>query len=130
MSVATYHASMTEQQLLEAVTELALRLGWLVYHVNDSRRDVAGFPDLVLVPPESWPGSSRLTGTEDAVSLPALRTMGGMFVELKTAKGRVRPEQQTWLERLRKAGSKTAIWRPADWHSGTIEAVLKGEQAA
>jgi hypothetical protein len=47
-----------------------------------------------------------------------------LFVaELKSEKGRVRPEQEAWLERLKKAGVEAYLWRPTDWPE--IEKVLK-----
>jgi hypothetical protein len=73
------------------VLELAAWLGLLVYHTHDSRRSAAGFPDLVIV-------GSRV-----------------LFRELKTATGRIRPDQERWLLRLREAGQDADVWRPADW---------------
>ena len=55
--------------------------------------------------------------------------MGGeriLAVELKSAKGVLTPEQRAWLERLRRAGVETRIWRPRDWLSGAIEDELRG----
>lgn len=91
------------------VVQLAGFYGWLIYHTHDSRRSQPGFPDLVLV-----------------------RGAELLFVELKTASGRVRPEQQMWLDALRVVQEAVAItaaaaadlppvavesllWRPADW---------------
>lgn len=65
----------------------------LVFHDHDSRRNAAGFPDLVIV-------GRRI-----------------LFVELKAEKGRLRPEQNVWLDRLRGAlgDASVAVWRPSDW---------------
>ena len=103
---------MTEAELQSAVIELAHLYGWTVAHFRpaqnargDWRTPVAadgkGFPDLVLV------CDYRLA-----------------FVELKSEKGRLRPEQKMWLEAL--GGRVDAmVWRPADWLDGTIETYLK-----
>jgi hypothetical protein len=55
------------------------------------RHDAKGWPDLVLV--------------RDRV----------IFVELKTDKGRVRPEQKDWIDLLQSAGQEVYVWRPSDW---------------
>lgn len=121
----------TEAQFQRAVLDLARRLGWRCAHFNDSRRqvrpgvfvgdkDAAGFPDLVLV-----------------------RRGRIVFAELKTEKGRVKPEQREWLDDLRGPrdlglSEKTllqaslrgklpdvlvCLWRPSDWDE--VQAVLR-----
>jgi len=92
---------MSERQLQSAVVELAGWLGWMTYHTHDSRRSNPGFPDLVLVK-----GNTLL------------------FVELKSAKGRLTPEQTEWLRALGFVAS-VATWRPCDWTSGEIERALR-----
>jgi len=83
----------TEKEFLQQVRELASLCGWLVYHTYDSRRSPEGFPDLVLV-------------RGDKV----------IFAELKSEKGRVRPEQRMWLDALEKVRrSEACLWRPNDW---------------
>ena len=75
------------------VLELAGLTGWLSYHAYDSRRNAAGWPDLALVKP------------------PRL-----LLVELKTTRGRLRPEQRVWLTALSACpGVEVAVWRPRDW---------------
>ena len=100
---------MSEDQLKAAAIELAELLRWRVYSLR--RSDMAkvqghtgkGFPDLVLVRPPRC-----------------------LFVELKSAKGRVRPEQEAWLCALSDCeGVESALWRPSDWLDGTIEAALR-----
>jgi hypothetical protein len=67
----------TERAWQQTVVELAQLLGWRVCFTHDSRRSPAGWPDLVLCrPPEL------------------------IVVELKSARGSVRPEQRAWLEAL------------------------------
>ncbi len=106
-TAAEYHAmqaqNMSETQLQGAITGLAQRLGWLVYHTHDSRRSEAGYPDLHLVHP----------------------TRGiSLMRELKKQDGRVRPAQKTWIAALAAAGVDIAIWRPTDWFDGSIERAL------
>ena len=91
----------TEREFQAAVTELAKTCGWKVYHTYDSRRSNPGWPDLVLAKP------------------PRL-----LFVELKAQKGKLRPEQQEWLQTLLECQQDARIWRPADWEA--IEKVLTG----
>lgn len=89
---------------------MAKSLGFhLTYHTHDSRRSNPGFPDLVLLNARS----GRL-----------------IFVELKAQSGRVRPEQETWINALRAGGHTAELWRPADWLSGRIMDVLRGVRSA
>ena len=102
---------MTEAQFQRSVIELAQLNGWKVAHFRKAQNgkgawrtavaaDGAGFPDLVLA--------------RDRV----------IFAELKTDKGRVRPEQRAWLDALtcagvnthRAASVETVVWRPRDWN--------------
>jgi len=93
--------AITEAQHQAAILELAQLTGWRWYHVPDSRRCPAGFPDLVLCRP------------------PVL-----LFVECKTDKGRIRPEQHEWLAALHGCdGVQVRVWRPRDWEE--IEETLK-----
>jgi len=96
MSLTAYRTSMTERQLQEAIIAAARALGYLCYHVYDSRRSVPGFPDLVL-----------------------LRGSRAIVYELKTERGRVRPEQHDWLAAFNAAGIPAKVIRPAD-----LDAVL------
>ena len=91
---------MTEGQLQAAVVDLCDRLGLLWWHDTDSRRNAAGFLDLVIV------GSTVL------------------YVELKTDKGRIRPEQQIWIDALNAAGQTAVVWRPQHLKDGTIAGTL------
>lgn len=96
---------MTEAQLQSMVVDTAKWAGYLHYHTHDSRRSKPGFPDLVLVH----------------------RTNGRLiFVELKSEKGRIRPEQQVWLETLG-IHHEAYLWRPRHWTDGTIRRVLTAE---
>jgi hypothetical protein len=93
---------MSEAQLQQMVIDLARWLGFLHFHDNDPRRNRAGFPDLVL-----------------------LHTVTGrlIFVELKSEKGRLRPEQDTWMSKLG-IHHEAYVWRPAHWNDGVIRQIL------
>ncbi len=81
---------MTEADLQQLLTDAAELNGWLVFHDNDSRRNAAGFPDLVLVKPPRV-----------------------LFLELKSEIGRVRPEQHVWMDALSRCDTiASAIVRP------------------
>jgi hypothetical protein len=96
---------MSEAQLQAAICDLAAWLGIWTYHNPDSRRSAAGWPDLVMV-------GSR----------------GMLLRELKTATGRLRPQQQEIGQRLTTAGQDWAVWRPEDMASGRIQRELKAIQ--
>lgn len=95
------NASTSERAFQASVVDLAELRHWRVWHDQDSRRNAAGMPDLILLRP------------------PRL-----LFVELKTDRGRLRPEQREWLDELgRCPGVEVHVWRPGDWP--TIEEVLR-----
>lgn len=83
--------ALTERQWQELIVEAAAVHGWWVHHHYDSRRSSPGWPDLVLLrPPEL------------------------VVVELKTDRGRIRPEQQVVLDMLAACGVEAHVWRPRD----------------
>lgn len=89
----TLKASASEKHFQAQIVELAGLSGWLVYHTHDSRRSAPGFPDLVLVRP------------------PCV-----LFAELKSERGKLRPEQGEWLAALRACERVEAhLWRPGKW---------------
>lgn len=91
----------SEKQWMRDVIATADVLGVSHYHPHESRRDRAGYPDLTL-----WgPG-------------------GIAFAELKTRRGRVRPEQEHVLAALRTAGADVYVWRPGDMDE--VVDVLRG----
>ena len=103
----------TEAQLQQAVIDAAHTFGWVVHHVKPARTPDgkyltriagdAGFPDLVLA-----------------------RHGDVLFVELKSKVGRLRPEQEVWIEHLTPYPEYGAlvhevhVWRPEQWQDGTI----------
>lgn len=98
--------AIAESVFLRAVMEIALDGGWLVFHDEDSRKNRPGFPDLVMT------RAGRI-----------------IFAELKSQRGRIRPEQQQWLDELAKApGAEVFLWRPSDLDS--IVQILMGHLLA
>ena len=103
----TYRDMHETKEFMPAVIELAERRGWRVYHTHDSRRSAKGFPDLCMV-----------------------RNGSLIFAELKSEKGVTTPEQQAWLADLlgvivEGAAVNVYLWRPEQWHDGTIERALR-----
>jgi hypothetical protein len=94
-----------ECDLLRAVLREARNTGWLVDHVFEQQqyahRTCKGWPDLVLL-------RERV-----------------LFVELKSATGRLSADQQRVIAQLQRAGQYALVWRPADWASGLIQGVLR-----
>lgn len=84
--------AMTEAQLLDTIRHAARQAGWLFYHVTLSMYGARGLPDVVMVK------DGKLA-----------------FWELKSAKGKVTPEQQVWLDELAKVpGLDVRVVRPAN----------------
>lgn len=96
-------AEMTEEQFQADVLRTAKRYGWRAYHTRDSRKSVAGFPDLVMVH----------------------RVYGLVMAELKVGTNQASAAQSAWLEDLEAAGVRVYVWRHGDW--AEIERVLRGE---
>lgn len=98
---------MSESQFQSAVIELAKLNGYrLIYHTHDSRRSVAGFPDLVLV---------------------SEHRQRALFRELKTTIGRLSPEQFDWISSMQLAKLNAGVWRPEDLTNGHILNDLRGK---
>lgn len=83
---------MKEREWQAKVVETCNWLGLRHYHTFDSRRSVAGYPDLTVVGP-----------------------YGVVFFELKSPKGRVTPQQEAWIADLQKAGQMAMVVRPHDF---------------
>jgi hypothetical protein len=108
-------SSISEADLLTATLGLAKHLGWRTAHFRPARTangeyrtavqgDGKGFPDCVLV-----------------------RAERVVAAELKSARGRLAPEQQAWLEALARGGLEVYLWRPAHWANGEVERALSGK---
>lgn len=64
----------------------------------------------------------------DGAGYPDLTCVRGcrlLFAELKSAKGKVTPEQTEWLLKLGGAGAECYIWKPENWKD--IERILGAE---
>ena len=89
---AEFSDDLTERVFQDKLINFARNQGWRVYHTYDSRRNEAGFPDLIMT--------------------------NGHFlycVELKTNKGRVTKMQQAWLDDLDNSAMHVVrVWRPSD----------------
>ena len=97
----------TEDMLLATVTGIAKALGYRTYHTFNSRRSAAGYPDLTLIRQAPEPEGTRL-----------------IYVELKSARGRLTSDQRDWLSALATVpGVEVYIWFPADLSD--IEDILR-----
>jgi len=106
MTPSELRSHVTEKEFMAHVIRLAQMYGWMSFHAHDSRHSAPGFPDLVLLKPTTEKHSGRL-----------------VFIELKTERGKLTPEQASWLNALKMAGQEVYVWRPKDWQ--LIEATLR-----
>ena len=107
---------MKERELQDNVIECARFMGYtLIYHTHNSRHSPSGFPDLVLIRPQS-PFDWRC-----------------IYIELKSEKGNLtkwdpkqpnQTSQEEWIEGLEACGQEVYVFRPSDWLSGHVETVL------
>ena len=94
--------TVSEKLFQDQVIKVARMQQWLVFHASPSsprpgvwRTYGIGFPDLVLV----------------STSIPS---RGVIFCELKTAEGKLSPEQEKYARCLINAGIEYHLWRPRD----------------
>jgi hypothetical protein len=106
----TIDLAITEAELQTLVVDLAHTYGWRVMHVRPSR-----------VGEERWATATSIPGWPDLTLLGHGRAL---FVELKSEKGRLRPEQLEVIALLRAAGLDARVWKPSSWLE--IEATLTG----
>ena len=91
----------SEKEFQAWVIGYAKERGWRAYHTHDSRRSVAGFPDLVLV--------------RNGILLVA---------ELKFADGKPSAEQRVWLDEFRRVSNALVfLWYETD--AAEIQEVLR-----
>lgn len=93
---------LTEEAYMQNIIDAARKLGYLVYHTHDSRRSAAGFPDLCLA-----------------------RRARVLFIEVKSEKGIISPEQQLWLDTLAQCeGLEVYASKPSEWED-TLEILTR-----
>ena len=97
---------MSERALQAAVMRQAKLLGWHCFHTWNSQHSEGGFPDLLLLKGERC-----------------------VVAELKREDKKPTTKQAIWLLEFETAGIEAYWWRPSNWSSGEIEAVLRGEEA-
>jgi len=109
--------NVSEHELQGWVVDLAERTGWEWRHAKDSRRqDLNGLPDLIL-----WNVEQRtliwveLKREVKKLTVDHLNKRSGTFVQGQTET----------IEALQACGQVVYVWRPSDWHAGTIDVVLK-----
>jgi hypothetical protein len=91
-----------EDDVLRAIIELAVLLGYMVFHDNDPVRNRAGFPDLVIA------GYGVL-----------------IILELKTDRNDTTPEQRQWIAALESANVDVRVYRTSAWKTGDLATELK-----
>jgi len=106
--------AMTENQLQDNILAMALKLGWLCYHTRAAmnKRGV-------------W--SSPMQGNPGFFDVVLIRRGVVILKELKSEKGKLTVQQQEWIKEYDPACPTPYdhVWRPHDWLSGEVEALLK-----
>lgn len=87
----------SEAKLQKLVEQYCRDKGLLFYHTHDSRRSVAGYPDLTII-----------------------SASGVLFVELKSETGRLSRSQRAWIDAAIATKTPVRVWHPAQWRDGTI----------
>lgn len=90
--------TLSEAQFERQVDDLAKAFRWLSYHTYDSRHSAKGFPDRVFV------RGSRM-----------------IFAELKSDRGKVKPEQQVWIDAIADVAEAIQMHLPLEPHQGAFE---------
>lgn len=92
----------TEAAWQAQVIDAANLLGWTVAHFRPARTK------------DGWvtPVAAQGKGFPDLFMVRGDRVIAA---ELKSATGRVTPEQDQWLELLDATGTETYLWRPGDF---------------
>lgn len=102
---------MTEDDYVRRIIDTAHLYGWRVTHFRPARTD------------KGW--RTALQGDGGFVDLVLAKHGTVLHVEVKTDKGRVRPDQLEWAKEI---GPTYRLWRPRDWHQVLME--LSADRAA
>lgn len=104
-AAALLRSTATELEYQRAITGWLAFYRWRFWHETDSRKSPSGFPDLVATNGKTL-----------------------LMVELKTAKGRVRREQQQWIDDLATVTEIiSGIYRP-DRSEDLYELIKQGKR--
>ena len=107
---------MKEKELQHLITDLLNTFGWIHTHFRPAIRQSGG-----------W--STPITGHAGYPDITAVKDGQILFIELKSEKGRVRPEQQTWIDHLCiNPHVEVYVLRPRDIDG--ITARLAGDRSA
>jgi hypothetical protein len=98
-------ATCSEEELQDSVLEHAELRGWLRLHIRPARIRVGG-RETYRTPVQ---GDGK--GFPDNVFLRGERCV---IAELKSLRGKVSDEQQTWLDAWRMTGAEVYVWTPLD----------------
>ena len=98
-------ATVLEKDLQAQLVALVEMLGGLSYHTYDSRRSVAGYPDLTIV----------------------TRDRRLIFAELKVEKRQPTDHQWAWLRAL--PNHQAYLWRDTDWDDA-VRIIRDGHRVA
>lgn len=100
------NAAEPEAAFQARVLRLATQHGFLCYHTHRSDRSAPGYPDICAT------NGTRL-----------------LFIECKSARGKLTKAQSVWLDLLRHTGHcEVYVLQPADWP--TVEAIFTQHQGA
>lgn len=102
---------MTEDDYVRRIIDTAHLYGWRVTHFRPARTD------------KGW--RTALQGDGGFVDLVLAKHGAVLHVEVKTDKGRVRPDQLEWAKEI---GPTYRLWRPKDWDQVLME--LSADRAA
>jgi hypothetical protein len=96
-------SGLTERAFQRQVVDGLKQRGYAVWTVPDMRKTARGLPDVIALGPVTGPGRSG-------------KPIRLLMWELKSATGRVRPEQRNVIDYLQMVpGVDARIVRPADW---------------